>query len=82
MFRWDDNPSDAKPLLKVNAPELTQVGLSRPTKQHTSAMPSTSTTADGKANEEFTSVIEEIESLVKELDTVYDLKRGERKNKQ
>lgn len=81
MFRWNDSPSDEKPLLTVNASELDQVSLGRPTKRQTPTPTSPSIIADGKANEEFSSVIEEIESLVNELDTVYELKRDAKKNK-
>lgn len=81
MFRWNDSPSNDKPLLNVNASELCQVSLGNPTIRHTPTPAAPSTVTDSKTNEEFGSVIEEIESLVKELDTVYESKRANKKNK-
>ena len=81
MFRWNDSPTNEKPLLKVNTTELDQTNLGIPAIQG-SPMPSPpSNVKQEQTGEEFSSVIDEIESLVQELDTVYEKKRGDKKSK-
>lgn len=80
IFRWNDSPTKEKPLLKVNKPELEQTNLSIPAIQR-SPIPNPPSMKQEQKSEEFSSVIDEIESLVKELDTVYEKKRGDKKSK-
>ena len=81
MFRWNDNPTTEKPLLNVNAPELDQANLSNPGRPRVSIPNLPNNVEQKQASEEFSSMIDEIESLVKELDTVYEKKRGDKKTK-
>lgn len=77
MFRWDDEPSREEPLLSASSQE------SNPERLWHNAMeqplvPAAAETEGTNLNEEFNSVIEEIESLVNELDNTYELKRRKR----
>lgn len=77
MFRWDDEPSREEPLLSASSQEsnperLWHNAMERP------LVPAAAETEGTNLNEEFNSVIEEIESLVSELDNTYELKRRKR----
>ena len=78
MFRWDDEPSTGEPLLSTTAHESNAERLWHNAADQAPA-PAATEAKDSDLNEEFNSVIEEIESLVNELDTTYELKRRKRK---
>lgn len=78
-FRWDDEPSTKKPLLSTFAQEATPERMWRRAMEQPALPASTNPKGADLNNEEFNSVIEEIESLVNELDTTYELKRRKRK---
>ena len=82
LFRWNDSPTNAKPLLNVNTSELGQTSLTHLSGQRAPIQTPPSNTEQNQDNEEFSSVIKEIESLVEELDTVYEKRRGEKKSRQ
>lgn len=74
LFRWDDEPSMEKALLpasssETNAERLWHYAMERP------PLPTSPSTVGSDLNEEFNSVIAEIESLVNELDTNRELRR-------
>lgn len=74
LFRWDDEPSMEKALLPAsssepNAERLWHYAMERP------PLPTSPSTVGSDLNEEFNSVIAEIESLVNELDTNRELRR-------
>ena len=82
LFRWNDSPTNAKPLLNVNTSELGQTSLTHLSGQRAPIQTPPSNIEQNQDNEEFSSVIKEIESLVEELDTVYEKRRGDKKSRQ
>lgn len=79
MFRWEDEPSKAQPLLPASSPAPNAERLWHNVMERPQTSPSTNTQG-ADLHEEFNSVIEEIESLVNELDTSHELKRRKRKS--
>ncbi len=74
LFRWEDEPTEERPLLPASSSEpiadrLWHYAMEKVT------VPTAPSTSDTDLNEEFNSVIEEIESLVNELDTTHELRR-------
>ncbi len=72
LFRWEDKPTLHKPLLNLSAPELDQESLWPSTGKRKQEPPAPAG-KDQDRVESIGSMIEEIESFVNELDSVYDL---------
>lgn len=71
MFRWEDEPTRAEPLLNLGAPELDQESLWHSARRGNNPPPESSR-RDKRRVENIDAVIAEIESFVNELDSVYE----------
>ena len=72
MFRWEDKPTRQKPLLNLSTPELDQESLWQST-DNRKREPIAAAGKDQHHVESIGSMIEEIETFVNELDSIYDL---------
>ena len=70
MFRWEDKPTQVKPLMNLSTPELDQESLWLAAKYH-KEKPGPAARKKTYCAEDIDSVIAEIESFIKELDSVY-----------
>ena len=75
VFRWNDAQSRQEPLLTMTIPEMGQDSLLPAARRRASA----GSAIERNENGEIGSMIDEIESLVSELDTAIDVKPGDSK---